>query len=106
MGNCPTRYGVRQVLGLPGSVTCIVGSVGGKVHTTQKSSSLDIFSSVLIFPISVIYHRNMVSVEGFLADPDVDLTRYKRHEVHKRYVTFNAQISISLTKYAAFQFST
>lgn len=106
MGNCPTRYGVRQVLGLPGSVTCIVGSVRGKVHMTPKSSSLDIFSSVLIFSIPVVYHRNMVSVEGFLADPDINLTRYKRHEVHKRYVTFNGQISISLTKYAAFQFFT
>lgn len=48
----------------------------------------------------------MVSVEAILADPDIDLTRYKRHEVHKRYVAFSDQFSISLTKYAAFQFST
>lgn len=107
MGNCPARYGIRQFLGLLGSVPCVVGSVGGKIYTTQKlGSSLDIFSSVLIFPSPVIYHRNMVSVEVFLADPDIDLTRYKRHEVHKRYVTFRGQLSISLTKYAAFQFST
>lgn len=107
MGNCPTRYGIRQLLGLLGSVPGVAGSIGGKIHTTQKlGSSLDIFSSGFIFPIPVVYHRNMVRVEGFLPNPDIDLTRYKRHEVHKRYVTFGGQISNSLTKYAAFQFST
>ena len=80
-----------------------------EVEFTQPRSSVldfDNFSAVLIFPIPVVYHRNMVGVEGFLADPIIDLTRYKRHEVQKRYVCLSGRLAISLTKYAALQFST